>query len=125
MTVGPVVINLLPTVIYFPTPESQSEKMARGALYAAIQRLLSLDTIVIVDALNYIKGFRYQMYCAAREMKLRFCTVQYMFFFTVAFCLKTCNKLYVVATYELCRERNNLRLDGHRYTPETYVCLWR
>lgn len=33
------------------------------------------DTILIVDSLNYIKGFRYQMYCAAREMKIRVCTV--------------------------------------------------
>jgi protein KTI12 len=32
-------------------------------------------TILIVDALNYIKGFRYQLYCAAREFKLRVCTV--------------------------------------------------
>jgi len=55
--------------------QSQSEKTARGALFAAMQRLMSLDTILIIDAMNYIKGFRYQMYCAAREMKLRFCTV--------------------------------------------------
>jgi hypothetical protein len=33
------------------------------------------DTILIVDALNYIKGLRYQLYCAAREFKLRVCTV--------------------------------------------------
>jgi tRNA uridine 5-carbamoylmethylation protein Kti12 len=31
---------------------------------------------VIVDSLNYIKGFRYQMYCAARELKARVCTVR-------------------------------------------------
>ena len=40
-----------------------------------MQRQMALDTVLIVDALNYIKGFRYQMYCAAREMKLRVCTV--------------------------------------------------
>lgn len=55
--------------------DSRSEKPARGALFAALQRQLSLNTILIVDAPNYIKGFRYQMYCAAREMKLRVCTV--------------------------------------------------
>lgn len=81
--------------------DSQSEKAARGALFTAIRRQLAMDTVLIVDAMNYIKGFRYQIYCAAREMKLRFCTV------------------YVVATHELCRERNNTRIDGHRYTPET------
>jgi hypothetical protein len=60
--------------------ESQSEKAARGALFTVMRRQLALDTVLIIDAMNYIKGFRYQMYCAAREMKLRFCTVRYTFF---------------------------------------------
>ena len=55
--------------------DSRTEKPARGSLFTAMQRQMALDTILIVDALNYIKGFRYQMYCAAREMKLRVCTV--------------------------------------------------
>lgn len=41
-----------------------------------MQRRMGQDTILIVDAMNYIKGFRYQMYCAAREMKVRVCTVR-------------------------------------------------
>jgi len=81
--------------------ESRSEKPARAALFTAMQRQMALDTILIVDALNYIKGFRYQMYCAAREMKLRVCTI------------------YVVATQEQCREWNRTRRDGHTYAPET------
>jgi tRNA uridine 5-carbamoylmethylation protein Kti12 len=56
--------------------DSKSEKPARGALFTAIQRQMGHDTILIVDGLNYIKGFRYQMYCAAREHKLRVCTVR-------------------------------------------------
>lgn len=48
----------------------------RGALFTALQRHLGNDRIVIVDSLNYIKGFRYQMYCAAREAKVRVCTVR-------------------------------------------------
>ncbi|KAG6868938.1 hypothetical protein C0993_007712 [Termitomyces sp. T159_Od127] len=67
-----------------------------------MQRQMALDTILIVDGLNYIKGFRYQMYCAAREMKLRVCTV------------------HVVALKEQCREWNLTRQDGHAYEPETY-----
>lgn len=81
--------------------DSQSEKTARGTLFTAIQRQMSPDTILIIDALNYIKGFRYQIYCAAREMKLRVCTV------------------FVVATQELCREWNTERRDGHPYAPDT------
>ncbi|KAJ7096407.1 chromatin associated protein KTI12 [Mycena epipterygia] len=81
--------------------DSRSEKPARGALFTAIQRLMAQDTVLIVDAPNYIKGFRYQMYCAAREMKLRVCTV------------------YVVATPDLCREWNASRTDGRAYAPAT------
>ncbi|KZP19812.1 chromatin associated protein KTI12 [Athelia psychrophila] len=85
--------------------ESRSEKPARGALLTATQRQMGVDTILIVDALNYIKGFRYQMYCAAREHKLRVCTV------------------YVVATKDLCRSWHEARTDGLSYTPETFENL--
>jgi len=84
---------------------SRSEKPARGALFTAMQRQMALDTILIIDAMNYIKGFRYQMYCAARELKLRVCTV------------------YVVATQELCREWHKSRADGLVYSPETFENL--
>lgn len=81
--------------------DSRSEKPARAMLFTAVQREMGRDTILIVDALNYIKGFRYQLYCAAREFKLRVCTV------------------YVVATPELCRRWNDERFDVHAYAPET------
>jgi tRNA uridine 5-carbamoylmethylation protein Kti12 len=58
--------------------DSRSEKPARGALFTAMQRFMGKDTILIVDSLNYIKGFRYQMYCAAREHRLRMCTVRFV-----------------------------------------------
>jgi protein KTI12 len=57
------------------TIDSRSEKPARATLFAAAQRQMGQGTILIIDALNYIKGFRYQLYCAAREFKLRVCTV--------------------------------------------------
>ncbi|KAI5890815.1 chromatin associated protein KTI12 [Schizophyllum commune H4-8] len=81
--------------------DSRSEKPARGALLTAVQRNMNQDTILIVDAPNYIKGFRYQMYCAAREAKLRVCT------------------LYTVATADVCRSRNEARQEEQRYAPET------
>ena len=61
-----------------PSKDSRSEKPARGALFTAMQRHMGQDTLLIVDGMNYIKGFRYQMYCAARELKLRVCTVSYL-----------------------------------------------
>ncbi|KAH7885058.1 chromatin associated protein KTI12 [Phlebopus sp. FC_14] len=87
--------------------DSRSEKPARGTLFTAIQRHLGSGTIVIVDSLNYIKGFRYQMYCAAREMKVRICTV------------------YVLTPPEQCKEWNSTREDGRRYAPETLENLLR
>ncbi|KAI0305651.1 chromatin associated protein KTI12 [Multifurca ochricompacta] len=81
--------------------DSLLERTARGALFDAIQRQMGRDTILIIDALNYIKGLRYQLYCAAREFKLRVCTV------------------YVVATPGLCRRWNSERSDGRGYTTET------
>lgn len=44
-----------------------TEKQARGALLAAVERLLSPDTVVIVDAMNYVKGFRYQLWCHCKD----------------------------------------------------------
>ncbi|GAA5876196.1 hypothetical protein JCM1840_007068 [Sporobolomyces johnsonii] len=55
--------------------DTRAEKPARATLFSAVQRHLNPDTIVVVDAMNYIKGSRYQMYCAAREVQTRTCTV--------------------------------------------------
>jgi len=81
--------------------ESRSEKPARSALFTAVKRLLGMDTIVIIDGPNYIKGFRYQIYCAAREVGVRTCTA------------------HIVATPEMCRNRNASRDPGSKYLDET------
>ncbi|KAI5120338.1 hypothetical protein M0805_009414 [Coniferiporia weirii] len=74
--------------------DGRQEKPARGSLFTAMQRSINKDAIVIIDGMNYIKGFRYQMYCAAREHRIRVCT------------------LYVVARPEHCREWNLARGEG-------------
>ncbi|TPX63845.1 hypothetical protein SpCBS45565_g06312 [Spizellomyces sp. 'palustris'] len=51
------------------------EKKARGALISAIERHLSREDIVICDAMNYIKGFRYQLYCIARALGTPHCSI--------------------------------------------------
>lgn len=78
--------------------------------------------------MNYIKGFRYQIYCAAREAGVTTCTV--------AFCAFTYSntpglscliispflfQIFVVATPDQCRERNAKREAEDAYRPETYV----
>jgi len=55
--------------------DGRAEKPARAAYLTAINRRLSKDTILILDGMNYIKGYRYQIYCAAREAGVRVCTV--------------------------------------------------
>ncbi|KAJ1958070.1 kti12, chromatin associated [Dipsacomyces acuminosporus] len=54
---------------------ASEEKKARGALLSAVERLVSRETIVIADSLNYIKGLRYQLFCVSREMSTPHCVV--------------------------------------------------
>jgi protein KTI12 len=46
-----------------------SEKDARAALFAAVKRVLSPRDIVILDGLNYIKGWRYQLHTEAKNLR--------------------------------------------------------
>ena len=55
--------------------DAKSEKAARGTFYSAVQRVLSKDDIVIADGMNYIKGFRYQLYCEAKALSTPHCVV--------------------------------------------------
>lgn len=52
-----------------------SEKQARGVIKSAVDRSIAKDVLVIVDSLNYIKGFRYELYCIARAMQTPHCIV--------------------------------------------------
>ena len=52
---------------------SNEEKKARSKLIASLERLLDRNTVVILDSLNYIKGFRYQLYCVARAIGTLHC----------------------------------------------------
>ncbi|KAL8989927.1 MAG: hypothetical protein Q9177_001296 [Variospora cf. flavescens] len=55
--------------------DARSEKDARAAEYSAVKRALGRDTVVIADGLNYIKGFRYQLYCEAKAVQTTSCVV--------------------------------------------------
>ncbi|KAA8621697.1 Protein kti12 [Pyrenophora tritici-repentis] len=54
---------------------AKAEKDARAEEYSAVKRILSRDDIVIADGLNYIKGFRYQLYCEAKALQTPSCVV--------------------------------------------------
>lgn len=49
--------------------------MVRGKIKFEVEKNLTGNTIVICDSLNYIKGYRYQMFCIAREQKTTYCLV--------------------------------------------------
>uniref|UniRef100_A0A060T904 ARAD1D07304p n=1 Tax=Blastobotrys adeninivorans TaxID=409370 RepID=A0A060T904_BLAAD len=54
---------------------SQKEKPIRGDQLAAVKRHISKSTIVILDGPNYIKGFRYQLFCEAKALTTNSCIV--------------------------------------------------
>lgn len=49
--------------------------MARGVAYARAKRALAKDTFVILDGMNYIKGYRYQLWCEAKAVGTTCCVV--------------------------------------------------
>ncbi|KAI0603302.1 chromatin associated protein KTI12 [Biscogniauxia sp. FL1348] len=53
-----------------------SEKDARASLYGAVKRALSDKDMVILDGLNYIKGWRYQLFCEAKAVRTPSCVLQ-------------------------------------------------
>ncbi|KAK0310608.1 kti12, chromatin associated [Friedmanniomyces endolithicus] len=73
---------------------AKTEKDARATCSSAIKRSLNQDTIVIVDGMNYIKGFRYQLYCEAKAMQTPNCV------------------LHVGTPVDKCRELNNAALEA-------------
>ncbi|KAK6110851.1 Chromatin associated protein KTI12 family protein [Brugia pahangi] len=54
---------------------SQEEREHRAVLKSEVQRLLSEDCLVICDSLNYIKGFRYELFCIAKLMRTTYCVL--------------------------------------------------
>lgn len=72
--------------------DAGQEKRARANFLSAIERRVTKNNIVIADGLNYIKGYRYQLYCAARAASTPHCV------------------LYCVAGEAVCRARNGHRL---------------
>lgn len=54
---------------------ARAEKDARATFSSAIKRVLGPNAIVVADGMNYIKGFRYQLYCEAKGVQTPNCVV--------------------------------------------------
>ncbi|CAH2084066.1 unnamed protein product [Euphydryas editha] len=53
----------------------QKEKRVRGYLKSEVIRLINKDNVVVLDGSNYIKGYRYELYCASKASKSTQCTI--------------------------------------------------
>ena len=52
-----------------------AEKIARAEEFSHVKRAITKDAIVILDSLNYIKGYRYQLWCEAKAVGTRCCVI--------------------------------------------------
>lgn len=86
---------------------STQEKIARATLKSALERVLTKHTYVILDSLNNIKGYRYEVWCVARSVPTRYCVV------------------HVDTPPETCRKWNEARPPGERYSPHIFEDLAR
>ncbi|KAM9311831.1 protein KTI12 homolog [Gastrophryne carolinensis] len=55
--------------------ESRKEKDLRGALRAEVERNLNKENVVILDSLNYIKGYRYELFCLIKHAQTPHCLI--------------------------------------------------
>ncbi|XP_053203227.1 protein KTI12 homolog [Panonychus citri] len=56
--------------------DSNREKQMRGQLKSAVHRHLNKEKVVILDSSNYIKGYRYELFCIAKEQATTYCVVE-------------------------------------------------
>ncbi|XP_073327343.1 protein KTI12 homolog [Pagrus major] len=55
--------------------DSQKEKNVRASLKAEVERKVNKGDIVILDSLNYIKGYRYELFCLIKHAQTPHCLV--------------------------------------------------
>ncbi|XP_051898551.1 protein KTI12 homolog [Pristis pectinata] len=55
--------------------DSRKEKELRGALKAEVERKINKEDVVIVDSLNYIKGYRYELFCLIKHAQTPHCLI--------------------------------------------------
>lgn len=106
--------------------DSKSEKTARATFFVDLQRKLDKNTIVIADSMNYIKGYRYQIYCAAREGRIRVATVRLLHMSDLKiFNVVRLTQVFTATTPQICKERYLKQKEsepvegGSRYNEDT------
>lgn len=85
--------------------DPQKEKEIRGILKSEAIRLLTPENVVILDAGNYIKGYRYELYCASKNSGSTQVTVE------------------TICAKEEAWDWNIRRSEEERYSKECYDAL--
>ncbi|XP_011699562.1 PREDICTED: protein KTI12 homolog [Wasmannia auropunctata] len=85
--------------------DSKKEKAVRSSIKSDIQRKLDSNDLLIFDGSNYIKGYRYEIYCTTKLYKTPQCTLH-------------CN-----LPIEQARLWNNKRPDLDRYDENIFDAL--
>ena len=55
--------------------DPKTEKMVRAKLKSEVERSLTPETVVILDSPNYIKGYRYELYCTSKHLRTPHCVL--------------------------------------------------
>ncbi|XP_059496068.1 protein KTI12 homolog [Stegostoma tigrinum] len=55
--------------------DSRKEKDLRGSLKAEVERKINKEDVVIMDSLNYIKGYRYELFCLVKHAQTPHCLI--------------------------------------------------
>ncbi|KAL3080801.1 hypothetical protein niasHS_014906 [Heterodera schachtii] len=87
--------------------DPKKEKQLRSALRAKVQRLLHRKSLVICDSTNHIKGYRYELFCLAKNTQTRYAV------------------LHCKASPSTCKWLNEQRTDNERYPDEILSNLFK
>ncbi|CAJ1056730.1 protein KTI12 homolog isoform X1 [Xyrichtys novacula] len=85
--------------------DSQKEKNVRAALKAEVERKVNKDDVVILDSLNYIKGYRYELFCLIKHTQTPHCLV------------------YCLTSGEVSSAWNSERDTAEQYTQDIFDAL--
>lgn len=83
----------------------QQEITNRASMKSSVERYLGSDNVVILDSLNYIKGYRYELYCASKHSETPHCV------------------LLCETPVETAREWNSARKPSQKYSPHVFDAL--
>lgn len=60
---------------FYSGKDSSNEKELRGSLKSETQKHMSKEDVLILDYLNYIKGYRYELFCISKLYQTPQCVV--------------------------------------------------